>query len=117
MIGSAAINRAADFLFAFCAGEHQKTVDWLCSLGCRVTHVDESGGKPGAWTLDGIAGVKSALCVGAGPLDLVPIFGFLLAGMFWPQVYGGLGTEVNRRLKQAKRNAARTPPPPPARGA
>ena len=99
------ISRTADFLFAFCAGEHEKVIKWLVSLGCEVVHIDESGGVPCTWTIQGIAGVRSALCASLGPLDQVPVFGFLLAGAYWPHVYGGLGEEVGRRLKKPKVDA------------
>jgi hypothetical protein len=38
-----------------------------------------------------------------GPLDIAPLFGFILAGPFWPQVYPGIQGAVDRELKRRQK--------------
>lgn len=87
---------------AFCAGRHAEVVDWLQRLGCVLVHAEPGGTS---WVLDGLTGVRCGLTV-CGPLDAFAMFGLLLAGVWWPQVFPRLPEMVDRAAKAAKKAAA-----------
>jgi len=100
---SAGEARIAAKVWQFYTGDREGAVAWLKTLGCVVASVDGD-----CYTLQGIAGVRSAL-LPTDPSTIAVCFGFLLAGASWPQVYPGLLPAVNRLLDmetKAKKAAA-----------
>ena len=94
--------RIASQVIAFATGRHDDAIAWLVSLGCRVTtHGD------GSWTLVGLTGMTCGL-MRCSPIDAFPVFGFLLAGMFWPHVYPRLPKLVDAAYKKLRQEGKPT---------
>lgn len=87
--------RIAEKAIQFWRGEEADVIRWLESLGCVVTR-----SQPGEYCLMGIAGCNSALTKG-DPNTIAVCIGFLLAGMYWPQVYPSLQSRVNALWKES----------------
>lgn len=87
--------RLAEQVWRFCSGEHAEVVSWLQRLGCTLVRAEQHDASY-EYLLDGLVGVRSTLLYPpTDPASTFVIFGFLLAGGFWPQVYG----EVNERWR------------------
>jgi hypothetical protein len=94
--------RIADFVMDFCFGDPAGTITWLQSLGCEC-----QSNSDGSWTVKGIAGVSGGLMV-SDPVTVVSQLGFLLAGMYWPQVFPDLLKEVDKRWQAHRKEPAKT---------
>jgi hypothetical protein len=118
--------RAADMVLMWEAGDYQAVIAWMRRIGCEVEEMEWSGEgadrRAASWTVDGIAGVRCGMAAGMSAIDVVPQFGLILAGAFWPQVYPYLQAMVNRAAGDRMRAAraadrggapAGNPPAPP----
>lgn len=103
--------RVVEMIFRFAAGETEFVLNWFRKLGCTVEFLGES-----SWKLSGLTGQpKWCGLMVMPPVDLAPVFGLILAGIWWPRVYPDLlkrtDKEFKRRKKEATRSSGNASPP------
>ena len=95
---SGAEARLIDMIMAWYQGKYQEVICWLRAVGCKV---DKSG--EGAWTVKGLTGITCGIMEGMSPIDSFAMFGFMLAGPYWPQVFPNVPKEVDKRYKALRK--------------
>ena len=89
--------RIVEKIMEFSGGRHDEVIAWLVKLGCTVEAYPSGKG----WTVIGLTGMTCGLMV-MGPLDCVAPFGFIMAGVYWFNVYPNLLAMVDKHIKAGK---------------
>jgi hypothetical protein len=98
--------RIADMVFFWMEGRQTKVIIWLKSIGCKVERVGEQ------INIQGICGVNGGLCTGQDPNTVAVMFGFMIAGPYWPQAFPKLQREVNKRWDAWRKSGGVEASPP-----